>query len=278
MLRFVLKRKIFFFFLVLFLLGLTLSTRDREKTKTYNLFDRFLLTVVAVPLEITSKGINQVIHVWDHYIYLVNLREENTRLKNRMESLEIENQLLREQSVENQRLRRLLSFKQKLAYKILPAETIGRDPSSWFRSIIINKGEADGVSRGCGVITPQGIVGKVIAVSPSTSKVLLISDVNSALDAVVKRTRSSGIVEGYSENSCMLSYVMKTESLQPGDVIVSSGRNGIYPKGILVGTIKKISLKKSGFFQFVEVTPSVDFSKINEVLIILREKSRVEMP
>ncbi len=272
MLQFFLKRKRFFFLLLLLFIGLTFLAKDVEKKKQYNFFDNILLTVFAFPLNVTTQSINNAIYIWDHYVYLVNVKAENTRLTKKTEKLEIENQLLREEAIENQRLRTLLSFKQKLAYKILPAEIIGRDPSSWFKTILIDKGKLDGVLRGSGVITPQGVVGKVINVALTTSKVLLITDVNSSVDTVVKRTRSSGILEGYGENSCILSYVMKTEQLLADDTIVTSGLNGVYPKGILVGKIHNLSSEKSGFFQFVEVKPSVDFSKLNEVLIVLKEK------
>jgi rod shape-determining protein MreC len=100
---------------------------------------------------------------------------------------------------------------------------IGRDPSSWFKTILIDKGSDDGVSRGAGVITPEGMVGRMVEVAASTSKVLLITDINSSVDAVVKRNRARGIVEGQGENRCRLSYVLKTEDVQPDDVLVSSG-------------------------------------------------------
>jgi rod shape-determining protein MreC len=270
MLQFFLKKKKFFFLSGLLVVSLTLFARDVEKRKQYNFFDKLLLGLLVPPLKITTLCINKASQIWEEYFYLVDLKKENSFFKDQTEKLEIENQLLREQSIENKRLRELLSFKKRFAYKILPAETIGRDPSSWFKTILIDKGKKDGVMRGSGVITPKGVVGKVINVSNNTSKVLLITDVNSSFDAVVKRSRERGVVEGYSENSCKLSYVLKTEDIKAGDVIVSSGLHNIYPKGVLIGAVSNIIKNKSGFFQFVEIRPSVNFSKLNEVLIVLK--------
>jgi rod shape-determining protein MreC len=270
MLQFLLKKKKFFFLSALLIVSLTLFARDVEKRKQYNFFDKLILGLLVPPLKITTLCINKASQIWEEYFYLVDLKKENSFLKDQIEKLEIENLLLREQSVENKRLRELLSFKKRFAYKILPAETIGRDPSSWFKTILIDKGKKDGVMRGSGVITPKGVVGKVINVSNNTSRVLLITDVNSSFDAVVKRSRERGVVEGYSENSCKLSYVLKTEDIKAGDVIVSSGLHNIYPKGVLIGAVSNIIKNKSGFFQFVEIRPSVNFSKLNEVLIVLK--------
>ena len=271
MLQFFLKKRKLFLLSGLFIVSLTLFARDAEKRRPYNFFDKLILGLILPPLKITTLCINKACQIWEEYFYLVDLKKKDSLLKSHIEKLQIENQLLREQSIENERLRELLSFKKRFAYKILPAETIGRDPSSWFKTILIDKGEKDGVLRGSGVITPKGIVGRVINVSGNTSKVLLITDINSSVDAVVKRSREKGIVEGYSENNCKLSYVLKTEDIKTGDVIVSSGLHNVYPKGVSVGRVSSIVKNKSGFFQFVEIKPSVDFSKLNEVLIVLKE-------
>lgn len=273
MLQFFIKRKRFFFFLLLIIVCLSLLARGVEKKKYHTPFDRLLLMVFSYPLKAAELLKNQSLATWNNYFYLVNLRQENISLKTRLGTLEIENQLLREKAAENKRLKALLSFKEKFSYKILPAEIIGRDPSSWFKTILIDKGSADGVSRGCGVIIPKGVVGRVIDVAHNSAKVLLLHDVNSSVDAVVQRTRTRGIVEGHGENTCKLSYVLKAEDLKRGDVIISSGLNGVFPKGVLIGEVSTIETEKSGFFQFVEVIPFVDFSKLSEVLIVLKEAS-----
>lgn len=272
MLQFFLRRKRFLCIVGLLFISLTLLARDVEKKKPYTLADKILLTLFAYPLELTNFCFHQTASLWENYFYFVNLRQEHIHLAERLEKLELENQLLREQAAENARLRTLLAFKETLAFEILPAEITGRDPSSWFKTILINKGSRDGIRPGAGVITPSGVVGKIISVGFSFSKVLLITDVNSAVDAVVARTRSRGILEGAGENQAVLSYVLKSEQLMPGDSIITSGMNSIYPKGITLGTISAVSAERSGFFQRVEVLPAVDFTKLNEVLVVLREE------
>ncbi len=273
MLQIFFRKKRFLLLLLLFILIAYLFTKDIDKRTPYNILDKIILGLLVPPLKITNLCITKASQTWDDYFFLVNLKKDNAFLKEYIQKLEIENQLLREKAIENTRLRKLLSFKKNLSYHILPSEIIGRDPSSWFKSIIIDKGSTAGVSAGCGVITPNGIVGKIISVSASSSKVLLISDVNSAVDVLIKRSRKRGILEGYGENSCRLSYVLKNEDIKKDDIIVTSGINNIYPKGLLVGSVAALHNNKSGFFQFVEIKPTVDFSKLNEVLIVLKQKA-----
>ncbi len=271
MLQFFLKKKRFFFLLGLFIIALIFFARDIENRKTYTFFDRLFLDVLITPVKISTLCINKAVHIWRGYFYLVDLKKENSFLKGYIENLEMQNQLLREEALENKRLRELLSFKKKFAHTMRPAEIIGRDPSSWFKTIIIDKGSKDGLVRDCGVVTPRGIVGRIIDVTEASAKVLLITDVNSAVDAVVKRNRARGIVEGFGENTCQLSYVLNTEDVLLNDVLVSSGLNSIYPKGVSIGTVSRIVKNKQGFFQFVEIKPLVDFAKLNEVLVVLKE-------
>lgn len=271
MLQFFLKNKRIFFLVSLLFIALTLFARDIQGKKQYSIIDKLLIALFTPPLRITSLGFQYINRLCSNYVYLVDLHKENSVLKEHIKKLEIDNQLLQEQANENKRLRDLLSFKKKFEYKMLPAEIIGRDPSSWFKTILIDKGKDDGVTKEAGVITPDGVVGKIIDVGKASSKVLLLTDINSYVDAFVKRSRARGIVVGYSEDLCTLNYVLKTEELVLGDSIVSSGINDVYPKGILIGTVTGINKDKSGFFQLVEVRPSVDFTKLNEVLIVLKE-------
>jgi rod shape-determining protein MreC len=157
---------------------------------------------------------------------------------------------------------------------MLPAEIIGRDPAAWFKTILVDKGSADGVLEDAGVIAPEGVVGRVIEVGLNSSKVLLLTDINSYVDALIKRTRTHGIVVGRGEQLCTLSYIIKTEHVAPDDVIVSSGINTMYPKGIIIGTVTHINKDRSGFFQSIMIKPAVDFSKLHEVLIVLREPEK----
>jgi rod shape-determining protein MreC len=270
--QFFLKYRKIFFLSALLLLSLTLYATRVEKKKEYNLFDRFVLTAFSPPLRVTSLFFVKTNLLWKKYLFLINLEEENALLKEQVKKLELESQFLNTRTAENKRLRELLSFKKKYSYKIIPAEIIGRDPSSWFKTIMIDKGADSGITPGSGVVTPAGVVGRVINVSENTSKILLTIDVNSSFDALVKRTRARGVVEGGVENLCKLSYVLKTEDIRIGDTIVSSGLHKQIPEGVTFGEVLNITKDKKGFFQDIEIKPSVDFSKLNEVLIAIEKQ------
>ena len=117
------------------------------------------------------------------------------------------------------------------------------------------------------VVVSEGVVGRVIEVSAHTAKVLLISDPNSAVDVIIQRSRAQGILEGRVEEFGILKYIQKSDDVQMGDKVITSGLGGIFPKGLIVGTVTKVERKRPGVFQYIEVTPSVDFSRLEEVLV-----------
>ena len=152
---------------------------------------------------------------------------------------------------------------------MLAAEVIGKDPSSWFKTIIIDKGSTDGVGRGDPVVVPEGIAGQIMEVAENYSKVLLIIDRNSAVDSLVQRTRARGVIKGESIRQCTLEYVLQKNEVKAGDTIVSSGLDGVYPKGLRVGEVSEVNTGSSGIFKEVIVNPYVDFEKLEEVLVIV---------
>jgi rod shape-determining protein MreC len=160
---------------------------------------------------------------------------------------------------------------------MLPAQIIGTDPSSWFRTIIIDKGTKHGVQRGMAVVAPEGVVGYVLQISPHCAKVLLITDFNSSVDVLIQRSRGKGVAEGNGENRCRLKYATRKEDIQPGDMVVTSGMGGRYPKGLVIGKISKVDKKSYGLFQKAEIVPSVNFAKLEEVFVIT-ESHPLEIP
>ena len=189
-------------------------------------------------------------------------------LKQRIAELQKESNLKEEALLANERLRKLLQFREKLSTSMVAAEVIGQDPSSWFKSVTINKGERDGVRKGMAVISPEGVVGQILKAAPHYATVLLITDYNSAIDSIVQKTRARAIVEGKGENRCQLKYLLRTEEVKVGDVILTSGLGGNFPKGLLIGEIRKVEKKGHGIFQYAELVPSVDLTKLEEVLVI----------
>jgi rod shape-determining protein MreC len=270
MLRFLLKRKGIILLAVLFLVSATLLARYSEKREGGGLFDAVIIPVLSPLLKVSTAAFTSVNHMWQAYFNLVGVRGENALLQKAVAELQRENQLLQEAALENRRLRELLGFKKKVPYHFVPAEIIGRDPSSWFRTLLIDKGTDSGIRRGAAVMTAQGMVGKILEVENKTAKVLLLIDSNSALDILVQRSRAKGIIEGRTEELCELRFVSKNEDIRSGDVIITSGLDEIIPKGIVVGAVVNVVRNSPGFFQLVEVKPAADFSRLEEVLVVVQ--------
>lgn len=227
-----------------------------------------VLSLIA-PLQTMVTWVQRgTVKVWEGYFYLVGVREENRRLQAELSSLRAEQGRRVELQARLQRLERLLGFKAQVPLEVMPAEVVGKDPGSWSKTVVINRGQGDGLRRGMAVVTEEGVVGQIIQVTPKYAKVLLITDARSAVDAVVQRTRSGGVVTGRSTDTCLLKYLPLGEELRVGDRIVSSGVGGIFPKGFPIGTIKRIGRDSRNLFQEGEVVPQVNFSRLAEVLII----------
>jgi rod shape-determining protein MreC len=237
-----------------------------------------VLLELASPFQNATTSVAQGIReVLGHYLFLVHTEKENDLLKKKIAQLQEENHQMQEMAIANERYRKLLQFREEGSGPMISAEVIGRDPSSWFRSVTINKGEMEGVYKGMAVISPEGAVGQILKTSLHYATVLLITDYNSALDAIVQRTRSKTIVEGTEENRCQLKYLLRTEDVVVGDIVVTSGLGGKFPKGLKVGEIQSVEKKGYGVFQHAELIPSVDLTKLEEVLI-LKESSLPDWP
>ncbi len=244
-----------------------ISLRVKER-KGVALFDGLLMEICSPFQKASTFAIKKVRGVFQEYLFLVHLQRENERLKKRIADLQRENDQMREMVLSHERLRKLLQFRETLSSTLVAAEVVGRDPSSWFKSVTINKGEKDGVRKGMAVISPEGVIGQILKTAPSHSVVLLVTDYNSAIDSIIQRTRAKAIVEGGGENRCQLKYLLRTEDVVAGDRVVTSGLGGNFPKGLMIGEIRKVDKKGHGIFQYAELVPSVDFTRLEEVLII----------
>jgi len=193
---------------------------------------------------------------------------ENQDLKVQVKELREELDSLREAKATNLRLQKLLKLKTQGFKRPVTALVIGNSASTWSRSLTINKGSKDGVRKGMAVLSAEGIVGQIIAVASSISKVLLLTDHNSGVDVIVQRTRARGIVSGSLERDPVMEYVTRNEEIREGDRLVTSGLDGIFPKGILVGIVGTVRKKNYGLFQDVGVRLAVEPSRIEEVLVV----------
>ncbi len=246
---------------------LTISSRINN-VERLSFIDWVLLEITSPLQKAVMYSTDAIGSLIDSYVLLVNLKRENVALRRMVTELREENNLLREKAIANERLRNLLRFSKKIPRSMLPAQIIGIDPSSWFRTILIDKGTKHGVKRGVAVVSPEGIVGHVLQTSHHYAKVLLITDFNSSVDAIVQRSRAKGVVEGNGENLCRLKYASRTQDIQLGDNVVTSGLGGRYPKGLMIGKISKIEKKSFGLFQHAEIMLSVNFTKLEEVFVI----------
>ena len=224
------------------------------------------------PVEIGAQmTIDWIKGLQSSYNTLAGFRAENERLRKRLQQLEIEKNRLLEAEATNRRLQQLLAFRSHLSASVVTASIIGNSASSWFQSCLLDKGSADGVRKGMGVVTPLGVIGQVVSVSPRTAKVLLLTDASSGVDVLVQRTRARGIVSGSLEHGTILKYVKRSEDIQEGDRLITSGLDGVFPKGLLVGTVTKVRKQHLGLFQLIEVIPAVLASQSEEVLVVRPE-------
>jgi len=224
----------------------------------------------------TAGSIKAVKDIWHHYFYLVSVSIENDKLKKILSNELNKNNLYIETDLSNKRLRKILNFSKTISFECFAAEVVGRDPSPWFKTITIDKGKAEGVEKGFPVVSSEGIVGQVIDVASHYSKVLLMIDRNSAVDAVVQRTRARGLIKGRSSEQCFFQYVLRKNDIIKGDSVISSGLDGVFPKGLRIGSVTDVVKKNFGIFQEITVMPCVDFEKLEEVLVLIKLQKQLE--
>jgi rod shape-determining protein MreC len=253
---------------VLLLLGFMLISANARHGRVDPLA-RVVLTAVS-PLQ---AGIDRLTggagDVWQGYINLVGIRGEADSLRERVRTLEGELTRLAEVEAANRRLRELLQFREIVGAPLVAARVIGWGASAWDRTITLDKGSRDGVVGGSAVLVPEGVVGHVVRASASAANVLLISDRNSGVDAVVQRSRVRGILQG-RQDGCEVKYVKRGADVQEGDRVVTSGLDGVFPKGVLLGDVVRVRAQKKSLFQTIVVDPRVAFDRLEEVLVRTR--------
>lgn len=247
---------------------IVLSINKRHGDLPYGI-GRIAIYIIAPFQNAVTHSIRFVKNVWSQYFFLISVAKENENLKKALSYAIEENEKRNEIELTNYRLRKLLNFKKTIDHQVLPAEIVGKDPSPWYQAILIDKGKSDGVERGQPVVIPEGIAGQVTEVLNNYSKVLLIIDQNSAVDALVQRTRARGVIKGDSTDRYLFKYVLRKHDVRVGDTIVSSGLDGVFPKGLRIGYVSEVVKPSSGIFQDVTVAPFIDFEKLEEVLVLL---------
>jgi len=248
---------------------LTLSSKRRSSSFGVG---HFAVSVTAPFQTVVSGTLHFARDLWENYFNLVLIAKENDSLRKELAVERSKSNHCVEIELTNKRLRRFFNFHETPSEEIIAAEVTGKDPSLWFKTIIIDKGLFDGVEKGLPVVSPEGVVGQIVNVSGRYSKVLLITDRNNAVDALVQQTRSRGIIKGSASGGCIFDYALRKDDVKIGDVIISSGLDGVYPKGLRIGEITEVVRRSSGIFQQVNVRPFVDFEKLEEVLILRKSQ------
>ncbi len=234
-----------------------------------SVFHQVVTEVVAPVQEGLASSRKNLASLWDNYIAIVNTSKENSVLKKQISRLESDLSSMEEIRKENLRLKRLMSYTEEQSYQKVMAQVVGWDSANEFKVIRLNKGTRHGIRTMAPVVTDQGLVGYVYRASENYADVLTILDQNNRVDIVVERTRTHGIVEGVFNFKCALKYITRNEPVEVGDKLITAGVGGIYPKGVKVGMITDITKENFGMTLSIEVIPSVDFDKLEEVMVMI---------
>lgn len=215
----------------------------------------------------TMSTIGGVRGMWSGYVALQKVQEENSALKHELQAMQVSLQEERAEAQRTDNLRQLLELRQRAQLDTVAAEVIAGAASPDFRTVTIDKGTSEDLATDMAVISPAGVIGRIILPSRRASKVQLLIDRNAAAGALIERTRVQGVVIGVGDGTLRMQYVPGTADVKTGDLVVTSGIDGIYPKGFVIGTIDRAD-RGSGAYHEIVVRPAVDFSRLEEVLIV----------
>jgi rod shape-determining protein MreC len=215
----------------------------------------------------TMSAIDGVRGLWSGYVALQQVQEENAALRVELQNLQVRFQQERAEAQRTDNLRQLLELRDRANLETVAAEVIAGPASPDFRTVTIDKGSSDGLATDMAVISPAGVVGRVILPSGRAAKVQLLIDRNAAAGVLIERTRVQGVVMGVGDGVLRLQYVPGTADVKTGDLVVTSGIDGIYPKGFVIGTVEHAD-RGAGAFHEITVRPAVDFARLEEVLIV----------
>lgn len=240
--------------------------RNREA----NLIERSVMTLLSPVMKPVARLSTASGSLWDNYLDLVNVRRENLHLLQEVRERNARIVAAEEAIQAKQRLERLLDMKGTLKSPTLTASVIGEDVSSWFRTLVVDRGSSSGITEGMAVVAADGVVGQVVKVAPGTSRVLLLTDHASGIAATLQRSRARGVIKGKGEGLCSLEFTTRDEDVKVGDMIITSGIGGVFPKGLPVGEVAMVKRGEYGIFQTVTVRPAVAVGRLEEVMVILK--------
>ena len=264
------RHRLSLFFLALILGALLLYSNALRQKQHTSLFESLVLSLTAPLLEGTDQLRYRLHQLWSDYLHLVAVQKHNQHLQQQLGEARRQLALREEMAQENIRLLALLNLRQGFNQSSLAARVIAADAASWFRTLTIDRGLTDGLHEGAAVIAPAGVVGRIIKCTDHSARVLLLTDASSAAAALVQNSRTRGVVRGQG-SYLSFDYADRLHPIQIGDQVVTAGTGGIFPKGLPIGSVSRVQQENYGLFQTVEVRPAVDFSRLEEVLVLLPE-------
>jgi rod shape-determining protein MreC len=258
---------------VIFLvLSLVYALRVSPVVKDSTFFETFVVETVTPIQELISSSKGNLSDLFNHYVFIIGVSKENEKLKNSVDGLKNQIFVLQELRRENRRIKSLLKFGQEIKSTKVLAQVVGWDSSGRYNLLRINKGSNDAIKLRDTVVTSKGLVGHVYKTYKNYSDIITILDNRNRVDSLVVKTRSHGIIEGFTNNLCVMKYVTRTDPVNLKDRVITAGLGTIYPKGILIGEISKVKRESYGITQYIEIGPSVDFKRLEEVIILTKYK------
>ncbi len=265
------------FFILMAVLLAQLLLLSFQITRNHNIrLIKIWAVAVFDPFERSLKGITDATtRAWRTYGGLWQAQQENLELRRELAATRSQLQQVAEHAAESDRLRRLLDLRPRAPFQTLAAEIIAFSPGASSSAILIDKGTDYSLTPDLAVITPQGVVGKIISVFHHSSQVLLITDPSSGVGTMLERSRAQGVLKGLGNNLCQLDYIMNEESVASGDAAVTSGLDQIYPKGLPVGTVLKV--RDGNIYKSIVVRPAAALDSLETVLVVLKASAEQEM-
>ncbi len=245
----------------------SLHLKDKERESP---IERTVLNLMSPAIKVISRINDGAAGIWNDYMNLVGVQKENRQLRETVKSLNSRLLESREAVLANERLKKMLDLKNSLSVPSLAASVIGEDGTPWFKTILIDRGERDGLREGMPVIAANGVIGQLVKVVASSSRVLLITDHASGVAGIIQRSRARGVVKGKGGGTCSLEFALADEDVKVGDTVITSGIGGVFPKGLIIGEVSMVKKGEYGIFQTVEVRPAVNLARLEEVLVLLQ--------
>lgn len=255
--------------LVLQVIGLSFQVQRQTEHGPTRLFRIWTISIVTPLTRSIVHTQDWFSDTWHNYVWLRGVRKENEDLQNQLVQMKMREVRLIEDANQARRLQLLLGFKEQYVTQTMPAQVISTTGSDFARAIYIDKGSKDGIATDMPVIVPQGIVGKVLRVFPTTSLVLLINDPTSGAGVILEKSRLRGTLKGSASGATMMNQVMADEKVEVGEHIITSGGDGVFPKGLPVGTVASVNPGQDLFLN-IRVRPAAPVGRLEEVLVITK--------